>query len=218
MFSAIRKIVLVSVALLLASAAFVEAGDVQEPTGPAKKQSVISRPCVEPMKNPGGDAQFPKFPPASVKIDPKQKDLFVPIKREEVRVLAESLKYTALKDQRGFRLSAKDGIKFSIERMGVLMQDITALLAKIHLEETLAALKKMPNPDKNAIAWGTQVAKAIDICGRQRYEGFGGDPAFQESLDIVQDNREILEKLILESKLPFPGAGAPGGGGPVDIR
>ncbi len=204
--------------LLLAFPSLAGAQDAPEQKEAGGKTRLLSRPCVEPIDNPGPGAKFPKFPSVRVDIDPDRKDLFVPMRRKEVKALIQLLKYTSLEEKKGFRLSAEGRKRFSIERMGVLMQDITALLARIHLEETLAALKKIPDADKGAIEWGTQVSEALDLCSRQRYEGFGGDPAFRESLDIVMDNRAVLEELLLESKLPVTGAGAPGGGRPEDIR
>ena len=93
-----------------------------------------------------------------------------------------------------------------------MMQDVTAILARTHLEELLGRLKGEPDVNKDALAWGYNMAKALEFCFEGRYEAFGGNPAFQESVAEVLNNREILEDLVLGNAIPdIPPGGAPGG-------
>lgn len=172
---------------------------------PPAMQSEMGRPCVTLSKQaPVATKSREKGVPPYIVLDPKNKQFFKPMTRQEVKLLISALKPVKLKGAKGQAIAAlKKGSKLSLERVGMLMQDITAVLAKIHLQETVAALKKMPNANANTIAWGTKVAKALDMCGRMRYAEFGGDLAFQESIKIVLENRAILESLVLESKLPI---------------
>ena len=157
--------------------------------------------------------KMPKGLATRIEIDPTDKIIFKPMTRGEIKHLIDALKPVALKDGSGFRVEGPlEGRSLSLARMGVLIQDVTAVLANIHFEETLLRMKKLPGVEKHMIAWASDVSKALDFCGRLRYEEFGGDIAFQESVRIVLDNREILESVILEPQLP--GGGIPYNGPP----
>lgn len=182
---------------------------------PDQRRYITSQPCVQPVSPPGKGGARPGGLPPVIVLDPNNRDLFKPMSRREVSALIELLGTADKKTGKGPAVSGKEsaGRELSRERIYVLTQDILAHLARIHMDEAVAQIKKMPKPDKPALDWGMGMAAMLDRCGRGRYEGFGGDPAFGETLDIVRDNRVLLERVVVEKWVlegKVPGTGGPG--------
>lgn len=130
-------------------------------------------------------------------------EVFRPINEKDLKLLIEALTPTKLEERDGKRIAAfRRRSPMPAERMAVLMQDITAILARTHLDESLGRLAGMPDPDKEALGWGQGMIKALEFCMQGRYEEFGGNPAFQESVTLVLQNREILEEVVLGNIIP----------------
>ncbi len=138
--------------------------------------------------------------PARPTIDP---DLYRPLGKGDVKILINALTRSDVKGQQGKRIAAfRRSSRLPAERLAVMMQDVTAILARTHLDEMLGRLQGAPDVDKDALAWGQNMAKAFDFCFEGRYEQFGGNPAFQESVAEVLNNRNILEDLVLGNVMP----------------
>lgn len=155
--------------------------------------------CVQLKDGMAISKPLEKAPPM-----PLDKELYRPMTEKELTHLIDMLTPVKLegKMSRGYIIKgAKKEIKLSTERIGVLLQDITAVLTRVHLEETLARLKGMPDMDKARMAWGTEMVEILDDCGRTRYDDFGGEIAFVESMELVLDHRVTLESLILKGSL-----------------
>jgi hypothetical protein len=148
----------------------------------------------------------PKCTSPDVIFNPANRELFKPMTRAEIKLLIAILQPVMLKGETGYKTGGS-GKKQALpsERIGVLTQDVIAILARIHLDETLKRMQSMPNVDKGMIAWGEKAAIGLDFCGEQRYRDFGGDIALAESRTIVLENRAILETLILMPQLPGDG-------------
>lgn len=128
------------------------------------------------------------------------KQLYKPMTRQEIKRLVKALKPRQLENNKGMVYRYSENFKaagLSEERVTVLIQDIVSILTEKHLTETLARMQDLPNVDEHRLAWGTEVAKVLNICGEERYQDFGGNPAFQESIQIVLENREILESVVI---------------------
>ena len=185
---------------------------------------ITSQPCGQFVPAVRTGEGHPKGSRTAIVLDPKNRDLFKPMTRKEVALLIEVLGSTGKNSGKGGEGSDKPSLRkdLSLDRIFVLTQDIVAHLAMIHMDQTMAQIKKMPKPDGRALEWGAEMTMLLDRCGRGRYEGFGGEPTYRDTLDIVRDNRVILESLvldkwILQGKMPgitIPGAGRPGGGEP----
>jgi len=138
--------------------------------------------------------------PMESKRDP---EIFRPINEKDLKRLIDALTPAELEEQDGKKIAAfRRRSAMPAERMAVLMQDITAILARTHLDESLGRLAGMPDPDKGAIGWGQGMIKALEFCMQGRYQDFGGNPAFQESVTLVLRNREILEEVVLGNIMP----------------
>jgi len=190
-----RKLLLALTVLLVLPSFPIYAGDTGEKDRFESRRFILSHPCIEPMKRPGTAGPSLTAPPSSIAIDPQNKDLFKPMTRREMTLLIEVLK-DIKKDPKGFKI--KDTRGLHLERIWVLAQEILALLAKVHMDETLTALTNDLNTDPDTLRKATDAAKSLDMCVRSRYEGSGGQHAFEEALQMVLDNRAILEQLILQ--------------------
>jgi hypothetical protein len=139
----------------------------------------------------------------------KPGNLFRPMTEKEIKLLLTTLKPVKLKKGGGFKISGKPN-KLSKERVQVLMQDVIATLARIHLGETMHRISNIPNPDKNTIVWAGGVAKEMDICALDRYQGFGIDPSIilEEVTLIVTALRPELEEVVLGNIFPKEPSGA----------
>ncbi len=150
-----------------------------------------------------------KRPPAKASLpDPamqeKDRGLLRPMRREEVRQMITALTPAAGK---AGEVSIEQSLKrsgLSLQRLHVLVADATAMLASVHLEEALAQMGKLPQPDKAAIARGNAILNVIDRCGRGRYASAGGDPVYDQVRTMVLDHRAEIE-LTLMSGLQTPG-------------
>ena len=155
--------------------------------------------CVQLKDGMAISKPLEKAPPM-----PLDKELYRPMTEKELTCLIGILTPVEFegKVSAGYIIKgAKKEIKLSTERIGVLLQDITAVLTRVHLEETLTRLKGMPDMDKARMAWGTEMLGSLDDCGRFRYDDFGGEIAFVESMELVMDYRVTLESLILKGSL-----------------
>lgn len=134
------------------------------------------------------------------KRDPK---LFAPINERDMKSLVDALGAARGKDGEEGRIAAFRA-RFSLPpmRLAVLMQDVTAMLARADLAESVKRLSSTPGGDKFAIEWGQSVISAFDLCLEQRYEPFGGDLAFQSAETLILNNRPILENLVLGNAIP----------------
>lgn len=151
-------------------------------------------------------------PVRSVKpLSEKQRALLRPMNRDDVRQLVAALTPVVGKSgERSIERSIKRS-RLTLERIEVLAEDSMAVLARVHLRETLDLMKGLPNPDLGGIAMGNELLKSFDWCGRARYAQFGGDPEFDRVRTLVLDHRMQLEPLITGSMMA---QGAPGSGRP----
>lgn len=176
--------------------------------GPKTSETSRHEPCVKLVTSASPSAKVQAKAKVGAKsprivVDARNKALLKPMTRDEVKMLIVMLQPEKLKDGGGYRLASRQLTgKLSTERAGVLMQDITAELTRIHLGELLQTLKGLPDVNKTTLEWGQHAAQALDFCGDMRYLDYGGDIALQLANTIVLENREILERLILETKLP----------------
>jgi hypothetical protein len=154
-------------------------------------------------------------PPSSVRlrIDMQDKALLKPMTRAEIKRLVVALSAAATKGGQSPAKAGTDGQGLTWERTAVITHDVLTLLAGVHMRESLAAYQKTPKPDQAVVDFNLSAQKTLDVCARGRYREFGGDPAYQQSLQIVLENRQLLEKLMLEPLLPSrnPRAGHPSG-------
>jgi hypothetical protein len=92
--------------------------------------------------------------------------------------------------------SPNERLPIALDRLGVLLLDSSAILARTQLEETLKDLRGLPTPDLGQIRWGESALVGLDTCLRGRYAEFGGEPAFRQVTQLVLQNRATLERLI----------------------
>lgn len=148
-------------------------------------------------------------PSAAARPPIPPRELRRPMNDAELRLAMELL--TALttpveKQSKSLRASEARFGAMSMERLGVLVLDSSAILTRIHLQETLRDLRRNPKVDQALLAWGAEAGRALDGCLRERYAPFGGDPVYQQVATLVSKNRARLEPLIigaaLDSRLP----------------
>ena len=170
----------------------------------AEMKTSAPPPCIEISKDrAAGKVPAPKCTSPDVILNPANRELFKPMTRAEIKLLIAILQPVALKKEAGYEIGrAEKKPALPQTRIGVLTQDVIAVLARVHLDETLKRMQSMPDVDPDMIAWGNQAAAALDFCGGLRYRDFGGDIALAESRQIVLENRAILERLILVSRMP----------------
>jgi len=202
-----HKVGLVGIILLGVCSSDVSAADTVSSNMPITACVQLSSVALEPILL--AQANTPRQEPKPAQRD---RDLFAPISERDLKRLIGALTPGKLKDAEGQKIDAfRRRSPLSAQRMGVLMQDVTAILARTHLTESLKRLTVMPDADKAAIGWGQGMVKALDFCLEGRYEPFGGGPVFQDAVTLVLNNRVILEQLVLGNIIPdkVPG-GIPG--------
>jgi hypothetical protein len=148
---------------------------------------------LESSKNPREAAMGIK------KGTPIRKDLFRPMTEKELILMIRAME--PVKTKAGgwaLRALAEDGEngKVDLDRMGVVMGDAINLLSVIHTKEMLDRLKKTPGIGKKDLRRMENAFKAIEKCGQMRFDGWGGEQAFQESVRIVESHRPELEILF----------------------
>jgi hypothetical protein len=104
-------------------------------------------------------------------------------------------------DEKQPRSRPSERLTLRRERMGVLLLDSSAILARASLEEALTQLRQSPQPDKIQIEWAENALRGLDMCLQDRYAEFGGDVAFQQAQKLVLGNRKTLEQLITRTAL-----------------
>jgi hypothetical protein len=145
-----------------------------------------------------------------------------PLTEEEMRQMLASLEPVKLpkdakrpKDEDVWTIRALSdrtrAAQVNFERMGVVLGDAVTLLAILKSRDTLGQLKGSKGFGAADLKWMESAYKSIQRCGELRYKDYGGDPAFKESLKIVEKFRPQLESLISEGLKT--GTLAPGGGG-----
>lgn len=195
-FLPLMFLLVISVALIAPTAA--------NGTERAEMKTSAPPPCTEiPKDRAAGKTPAPKCTAPDVISHPANRELFKPMTRAEIKLLIAILRPVTLEKEAGYEIGrAERKPALPQMRIGVLTQDVIAILARAHLDETLKRMQSMPDVDKRMIAWGGRAAAALDFCGGLRYRDFGGDIALAESRQIVLENRAILERLILVPRLP----------------
>jgi len=87
----------------------------------------------------------------------------------------------------------------SSERLGVVLLDSTAILARADLRTTLDQWRRIPGFSRQTIAWGEAVLGGLTDCINSRYEEFGGQPTIQSMEALVLRLRPVLDNLIVGS-------------------
>jgi hypothetical protein len=174
-------------------------------------------------------AQPPQSSPAgagrrATELTPQQKRLLMPLTAAELKILIAVLSapQTAQSAKPSSRARASGGGPsegvaiqlpkgprgMTLPRLGILMQDITAVLVRAELEETIQQIPHSSNTDPRVAAWAEQLSRALEQCTQQRYAGFGGDPIYRQVRQLVLNNRTVLERLIVGARLPEPASAA----------
>lgn len=128
-----------------------------------------------------------------------EKDLLRPMTGKEIGLLISALQPVKLEKGEGWAMHAMvEGSELSLDRMGVLLNDAMTLLSNLQRGEVLGRLRKTPGVTQEEVAWTEKAFQALHDCGQARYDGWGGDPVFRNSIKIVESFRPRLEKVILE--------------------
>ncbi len=138
-----------------------------------------------------GRAQQKGRPPVS------KEELRRPMSEKELQQLIRALE--PIEKEKGKGLAPRafvEGTPLGLERLGVLLGDVTALLADLHAQEMLERLRKTPGGRAEALAWAEKFSTAIHGCIEVQFGARGGAPAFSRSLDLVRQHRVTLETVL----------------------
>jgi hypothetical protein len=152
-----------------------------------------------------------------------QQRLLAPITESELQALLEALRMVevrppeavaaAIEDTQSNVRIAERPADLTFDRQAVLQHDMLTILVKTHLDETLLQMRQLPNVGQGLLQWTEQLAQGMDRCLRQRYSGFGGDPAYEAVRRLALGRRGELEDSLLRRRFlpPLPGRppGAP---------
>jgi len=144
----------------------------------------------------------PRATPAKTSRKPAKersmaKELRRPMTEGEIQRLVRALEPLDLGSGIRARRAAAEQSELSPERMRVLIGDVTALLADLHAQELLDQLKHLPDyPGADRRSFERDL-DALQACARGRFRDRGGDRVYQESLGLVERQREQLEHLLL---------------------
>jgi hypothetical protein len=123
---------------------------------------------------------------------------------QEITLLIRALEPVELQGGQGRAIrAAVEGTELSPERLAVLVGDATALLAELHARDTAERLRTT-GISRDARASAETAVTAVRSCARARFAQRGGDPAFAESVQIVERNRAALERVLLGGLTPRP--------------
>ena len=134
---------------------------------------------------------------------PVVKELLLPMTEADLKNMVRSLQPVNAKDKNknkkiwGIQAITEGITKPQLERMALVMGDATTLLAKLHTEEALARLKKIPNVNKATLKWIENANTALSFCAQRRFEGRGGQATYNDTLVLVKKYRKQLEPVIL---------------------
>lgn len=174
----------------------VSRGDYDPPTSAGKGCVMLA--ALNPQEFQ--KSEFPKALQKAPRRTP-EKELRRPMNEQELRLLLRAMEPVELKKgkERALR-AAVEGTELPLDRMGVLLDDITALLAHLHARETLDRLAGMRDLKPEARAWMEEALQGIRGCVPDRFAERGGPPAFAQSLRLVEQFRPELENMLLESR------------------
>ena len=128
------------------------------------------------------------------------KKLLRPAKEKEIRSMIRAMEPVRLKGGDGWTLRAvAKGDKLNLDRMGVILSDALTMLAIIQGKEVLNRFKKIPGVGKEELVFMEQGYKSLQFCAETRFEEWGGEPAYLESIRIVEILRPELESLLLKN-------------------
>ena len=128
------------------------------------------------------------------------KDLLRPANEKEIRSMIRAMEPVKLKGSDGWALRAVvEGDKLNFDRVGVVLSDAITMLTIVQGKEALNRFKKVPGIGKEDLAFMEQGFKAIQFCVEARYKEWGGEPAYMESIKLVEKLRPELESLILKN-------------------
>lgn len=146
-----------------------------------------------------------------------EKDLLRPMTEQEMRQLIRALQPVKLEKGEGWAIrAAVEGSELSFDRIGVLLSDAMAHLADLQSREVLDRLRGAPGISQGEFRWMERAFQALHDCGEARYQGWGEEKAFFESMKIVDTLRPELETTILEGLRR--GMFSPSGHGPREPR
>ena len=179
-------------------------------------------PCIELAQ--ADVAQSPTERAPRQTTDAQQR-LFAPITEFELQALLEALR-TVEVELPQVAVAASEDTRSNVriaaverrgalppDRQAVIQHDMLTILVKTHLDETLLQMQRLPNVEQGLLQWTQQLAQGMDRCLRQRYSGFGGDPAYEAVRRLALGRRGELEDSMLRRRFlpPLPGQppGAP---------
>jgi hypothetical protein len=91
------------------------------------------------------------------------------------------------------------GRPFSRSRFGVLASDARLLLAALHASETLSQMKGIRDIAPEIRKWSEDSLRAMQVCGRERFDSRGGLPTYERSMALIQKLRQQLEPAVLDT-------------------
>lgn len=130
--------------------------------------------------------------------DSRNKELRRPFDASEVRAMLDGLRPVRLKTNDGWTFSALAQQRdVDFERVGAVFSDAVALLTHINSREALEWAQSVPSINPEQLDWLQNTFDSIRICVEARFEDFGGEPVFHNSINIVRELRGELEELLL---------------------
>lgn len=131
-------------------------------------------------------------------------ELFRPISGEEAEELIRALEPVKLDKDKGWTVRAViEGTKLSLERIGVLVGDVRAVIAQMHGEELLKDLKSQPDLKPEFVEWADRAFESLGPCTLGRFADRGGERALIQTREVGAKYRERLEPLVLEDLRRF---------------
>ena len=127
----------------------------------------------------------------------------LPITERELDQLLDAFEPVALAGE-GDRLQSF-GQRSSLPpgRMQMLLEDITAHLVLIHLEEQIEHIQDLPELPPARIEWGESILASLDECLDRRYEPYGGANARQLAHHMIVANRPALEAGVYRRVIEY---------------
>ena len=130
-------------------------------------------------------------------------ELYKPMDGKELKLLLDALRPIQFKSGDGYRIAGlKKGSSLTHERMEVLMEDILAVLTKVHLEQSQKQMQAIPDFDKATMELNAKVINGLDICAQGRYAEFDSNVAIPQVTQLVLANQAILEELLIKVRFP----------------
>lgn len=116
-----------------------------------------------------------------------------PMNEREVLQLIETLE--AAQGQKAGGPSKVE--RSSADRLRVVLDDATALLVVMHVQEDAKRFETDRHRRSEAVQWVEGRFAGIQTCVSGRFDDRGGEPAYRQSLALVEKHRAKLEPLVL---------------------